>query len=113
MRRLEALVNLVASDRAARKGETVRNPLAWFQAPSVREPGDEKRWPIDKVIEWSKTSHGGRQMELFDLPESERGCLRWGLCEAGPIAAEPTYPDGSSQPFFPGLFGTIVGGETP
>jgi 3'-phosphoadenosine 5'-phosphosulfate sulfotransferase (PAPS reductase)/FAD synthetase len=41
-----------------------------------------KNWPIDDVIAWSKTSHGGKQIELFvpDNP-SERGCQMWGLCD--------------------------------
>ena len=37
--------------------------------------------PIDDVILWARTAHGGRQFELF-APEHEEGCVRWGLCEA-------------------------------
>jgi 3'-phosphoadenosine 5'-phosphosulfate sulfotransferase (PAPS reductase)/FAD synthetase len=40
--------------------------------------------PIDEVVEWSRTAHGGRQVEMFEPPESERGCMRWGLCETHP-----------------------------
>lgn len=55
---------------------------AWFQNPSVRSPENPGScWPIDKVVEWSRTSRGGRQVELFSAPESEGGCMRWGLCE--------------------------------
>lgn len=24
---------------------------------------------------------GGKQLELFAAPKSERGCMRWGLCD--------------------------------
>lgn len=35
---------------------------------------------IADVVEWSRTTHGGRQFSLFD--EAPRGgCYRWGLCE--------------------------------
>lgn len=57
-------------------------PPAWFQNPSVRSPENPGScWPIDKVVEWSRTSRGGRQVELFGPPESDGGCMRWGLCE--------------------------------
>tara|TARA_R100001440_G_scaffold61789_4_gene81735 strand:+ start:180 stop:1106 length:927 start_codon:yes stop_codon:yes gene_type:complete len=39
---------------------------------------------IRDVIEWSKTSHGGRQYKLFDLTAQD-GCTRWGMCES-PLA---------------------------
>ncbi len=85
----------------------LRNPPSWFQAPSLREERvvirdgrrvvirdgrrvvirDGSCWPIDRVVEWSKTSRGGRQVELFALPESEAGCMRWGFCETAKGAA--------------------------
>lgn len=37
--------------------------------------------PIDGVVAWSRTARGGRRFELFDTPERERGCMRWGMCE--------------------------------
>jgi 3'-phosphoadenosine 5'-phosphosulfate sulfotransferase (PAPS reductase)/FAD synthetase len=40
-----------------------------------------KPTPIDEVVQWARTSHGGRQVELFAAPPSEQGCMRWGLCE--------------------------------
>lgn len=46
----------------------------------------EAHTPIREAVKWSRTSHGGRQYELFDT-DPERGCLRWGLCER-PEAAE-------------------------
>ena len=33
---------------------------------------------IDTVLEWSKTSYGGKQYFLFDLDEP--ACARWGMC---------------------------------
>jgi hypothetical protein len=35
--------------------------------------------PIADVVEWSRTSYGGKQFEMF-ASETE-GCVRWGLCE--------------------------------
>lgn len=40
--------------------------------------------PIDEVVEWSRTSHGGRQFQLFDSTDPDAGCVRWGLCESAP-----------------------------
>lgn len=88
VRQLEHLVSLVARERAERRGERPRNPPSLFQAPSLRrvDPETGKRdgrcWPIDKVVDWSRTSRGGRQVELFALPPSEAGCMRWGLCDS-------------------------------
>lgn len=37
-------------------------------------------FPIQEVVEWARTSRGGKQLQMFD--DSERdGCMRWGLCE--------------------------------
>jgi 3'-phosphoadenosine 5'-phosphosulfate sulfotransferase (PAPS reductase)/FAD synthetase len=35
---------------------------------------------IDRVVEWSRTAHGGKQTLLLPEPPSG-GCMRWGLCE--------------------------------
>ncbi len=35
---------------------------------------------IDKVVEWAKTEHGGKQYALFADPP-KGGCMRWGACE--------------------------------
>jgi 3'-phosphoadenosine 5'-phosphosulfate sulfotransferase (PAPS reductase)/FAD synthetase len=39
--------------------------------------------PIDKVVDWSKTSRGGKQYNFFREDEREPGCLSWGLCDSG------------------------------
>lgn len=36
--------------------------------------------PIRKIVDWSKTSHGGKQIDLLG-PDPDAGCMRWGLCE--------------------------------
>lgn len=38
-------------------------------------------WPIREVVEWSRTSFGGKQFEFLAAGDSEAGCMRWGLCE--------------------------------
>lgn len=35
---------------------------------------------IDECVAWSKTSHGGRQLQLAE-PDPTGGCFRWGMCE--------------------------------
>lgn len=85
IRRLEAEVGAAAAARAAKKGETLVSlgylEPTFFQAPMQDNPGSRKRgmWPIDKVVAWSKTSRGGRHLELFVEPHD--GCARWGMCE--------------------------------
>lgn len=37
--------------------------------------------PIRDIVAWSRTSRGGRQLDLLaDVPQG--GCVRWGMCEA-------------------------------
>lgn len=48
-------------------------PATFFQA---RNKDDQ--YPIKRVIEWSKTSRGGKQFELFATDEPT--CVKWGLC---------------------------------
>ena len=68
--------------RLADKGETFestgRSKPAYFQA---RKRLQGEGWGIDKVVEWSKTSRGGKQFELFTAEEP--GCQMWGLCDLG------------------------------
>lgn len=57
---------------------------AMFQAPIPERTADGPKypcWPIDRVLEWSQTSRGGRQMQLGGGWGQEAGCARWGLCE--------------------------------
>jgi len=54
-------------------------PRAFFQAPLKNSEGKYPAWPIDKIVEWSKTSRGGRQMFLI-RPEVDP-CSKWGFCD--------------------------------
>lgn len=85
VRDLETIVTARAEARAEAMGLTLaeRGYLipAWFQAPLGREDGRWPTWPIDKVVEWSRTAHGGRQIELFTARDHETGCMRWGMCD--------------------------------
>ena len=51
---------------------------------------------IDRVVEWSRTSHGGKQTLLLPDPPSG-GCMRWGLCEPPPSEqSQVSYVEASS-----------------
>ena len=83
---LEADVSDLARDRYAAKGETFDSlgysSPAFFQA-TIGGAGDP--WPINRVVEWSRTKRGGRsedrQVDLFAGTGINDGCMRWGLCE--------------------------------
>lgn len=77
LRELEGLVTLKAKARAEAKGETLKNNPGWFQAKTGY---GRECWPIDDVMKWSLTGHGGKQYELFSAEPHEQGCVRWGLC---------------------------------
>ena len=81
---LEAEVDELAANRYAKRGETFESlgylRPAWFQAPKGRAG---KPWPIERVVEWSRTSYGGNQYELFAPDYGDEGCMRWGLCDTG------------------------------
>jgi 3'-phosphoadenosine 5'-phosphosulfate sulfotransferase (PAPS reductase)/FAD synthetase len=87
IREMERDVQAAAAARYARLGETFDSKgytgPTFFQASGrLRSEGkDGAMVPIDRVIEWANTAHGGRQFELF-APEIEQGCVRWGLCES-------------------------------
>lgn len=42
-----------------------------------------KPFPIDTIVEWSRTGPGGKQFDLIE-DEQPAGCVRWGLCESTP-----------------------------
>jgi 3'-phosphoadenosine 5'-phosphosulfate sulfotransferase (PAPS reductase)/FAD synthetase len=53
-------------------------PMSFFH----RSTGEEDGWsPIRDVVQWSMTSRGGGQFELFAGSPRDDGCVRWGLCE--------------------------------
>lgn len=64
------------------RGETFDGRIpSWFQPDKANDLG--WYWPIDKVVEWSRTARGGRQIELFAAADRDAGCMRWGLCDTG------------------------------
>jgi 3'-phosphoadenosine 5'-phosphosulfate sulfotransferase (PAPS reductase)/FAD synthetase len=92
IRELEAVVTEKAAARLAEKGETFES-MGWSN-PSFFQAKNRTGacWPIDKVVKWSQTSHGGSQLELgadkadtneLFLPK-EPGCAMWGLCAEHP-----------------------------
>ena len=52
-----------------------------FQGRQQDENGKRLMTPIDKVVEWSKTSRGGKQLQLIET--GQPGCRMWGLCDMG------------------------------
>lgn len=79
VRQLEAAVAARAEARHAAKGETFES-LGYmrptlFQARLKKHP--LRMWPIDMVVEWSKTDLGRETEEVSE----QAGCFRWGMCE--------------------------------
>lgn len=84
VRRLEEIVCALGHERAVAKGKPPREGYSWFQAEEREGTADGGyAWPIDRVVEWSRTRRGGRQVELFAAAERDAGCMRWGLCDTG------------------------------
>lgn len=86
---LEEDVAKKAVARAQARGTTLANKPTWFQNPTSRVGADGHRagdcWPIDKVVEWSRTIRGGAEEDKQELlfAGMNDGCMRWGLCETG------------------------------
>lgn len=74
MRRMEELVTNRAQDR------TPGAVVGFFQA-RIQEDGRFPVWPIDKVLQWAKTTRGGKQFDLFAASPTDAGCTRWGMCD--------------------------------
>lgn len=73
------IIRALEAEITERAAEGERPGLrAWFP-PRIGRAGDP--WPIDDIVAWSRTSRGGKQVELFAAPPDEQGCMRWGLCE--------------------------------
>lgn len=89
IRRLELEVQATMEERMRKRSETYES--TGFQRPSffqasgaLRSEGvDGRMVPIDDVVAWSRTSRGGKQVELFSSTDADAGCMRWGLCETG------------------------------
>lgn len=57
---------------------------AMFQARLRSPTGTYPPWPIEKVLTWAQTEHGGRTMSLDPSWGREAGCVRWGMCDHRP-----------------------------
>ncbi|MAH50496.1 hypothetical protein CMI37_32035, partial [Candidatus Pacearchaeota archaeon] len=85
IRQLEQDMGEVAQARREKDEKWTPEMMSEKEYPTffrAKRKDGQNFWPIDKVIQWAKTSHGGKQYELF-LPQSEeeRGCAMWGLCD--------------------------------
>jgi 3'-phosphoadenosine 5'-phosphosulfate sulfotransferase (PAPS reductase)/FAD synthetase len=88
IRALEVEVGAAAEARQVAKGTTLEaqgygRPV-FFQLHRRDADGNETHAcvPIDEVVEWSRTTRGGKQLALFQPPLAREGCMRWGMCEA-------------------------------
>ena len=86
IRQLEADVLEAAKKRYAARGESLESleygPPTFFHGRGHR---DARSVPIDVAISWSK--QGRNSVSLLDEGGRD-GCVRWGLCETEPEAAE-------------------------
>lgn len=57
-------------------------PATFFQGKAKAKGGLGAAPSIATVVEWSRTSRGGRQLTLLD-DGPRGGCMRWGLCDTG------------------------------
>ena len=87
---LEAEVYAAYVARRKAKGEEIKwkeGEVAFFQNPrrraGCRNDHLPPSVPIRDVVDWSRTSHGGKQAELFAPNYGEEGCMRWGMCDHG------------------------------
>ena len=82
---LERVVAELARKRYAARGETFET--LGYHLPTFLggQKGATLNQPIDRVVEWSRTKRGGRQMSMFREDEIVPGCLEWGLCDTGSI----------------------------
>lgn len=92
IRQLEQDVGDAAEARHLAKGLTADQTAAkGWKRPTFFEGTTGRLFPsIDEVVAWSKTAHGGKQLDLLPRDPQE-GCVRWGLCET---LAEEEKEDG-------------------
>lgn len=85
IRKLERDMSDALAQRCKETGAEQRwSELTFFQGPGSEDRKNGQTWPIDKTVAWSRTAHGGKQVELF-APAGDSGCMRWGLCDTGTI----------------------------
>lgn len=78
IRALELELGDGAEQRMAGDGRFRNRPT--FFHPKGHDPSRNDFVPIDDVVAWSRTAHGGKQLLMFDTEPA--GCVRWGLCES-------------------------------
>lgn len=71
----------VREERATAVGEMILKRVAIWRVMNIR-----------RVVEWSRTAHGGKQYPMFREPEPDGGCFRWGLCDAPARDPDPETP---------------------
>ena len=90
IRRLESEVTQIRRSRnAERPGRYKHEVYSFFQAGAGRLGVT----PIDNVVDWSRTTHGGKQYALFQTPSD--GCMLWGACD--PPSAQPDPEEDDSE----------------
>lgn len=72
--RIDVVRALEAAVTAERERRGLKGAATFFTSPREGAIG------IDRVMEWARTSRGGRQLPLIQ-PAPSGGCFRWGLCE--------------------------------
>ncbi len=68
-----------ATRREAARKPLGNNPPTFFHSHQQLKDGSRAHTPIDTVVAWSRTKHGGKEPLLLD--DQPEGCVRWGLCE--------------------------------
>ena len=78
---IERMEHEASAERARRNaidpGRYSHEVGTFFQSRETREGVSAG---VRQVVEWSRTSRGGKQLPLLVDPPSD-GCFRWGLCE--------------------------------
>lgn len=91
--RIETISNLERELKTRRLLRMATDPeyAAKAVAKKFRMPtlfaGKKRSIPIAEAVEWSRTTRGGKQLDLIG-PDPNAGCMRWGLCDV---------PEGSDQ----------------
>jgi 3'-phosphoadenosine 5'-phosphosulfate sulfotransferase (PAPS reductase)/FAD synthetase len=81
VRDLEADVGRLTLERYKRKGNYFSGALPTFFGQNG--PSGDDMTTIDEMVQWSKTSFGGKQFNFFREDELEPSCMSWGLCDSG------------------------------
>ena len=100
---LEADMTELARMAKAKRWEPMKHPRTWFGNPMWRrgQKKDHVPWGIRRVLTWARTKRGGREIELFDAPAGQRGCVRWGYCEPVGGFAGDGWPTDAPAPAAP------------